>query len=234
MAWSRVTGDVFGGAGANGGSTSPGVNTSGADTLFIVEGKYAGGTLQAPTDAYSNIYTGLTALTSFEPYLRIWYKTNAAVGSNHTVTSNGGSSYPSFEFEAWAGGDLSSPFDQQVTASGSGTSLASGNTPNLTADDELVIVGTDGYLTDTSSVDTGFTLRNHVAYGPSNNESSALATKVLSGGNGSPTSATANYAGSAAASQIAVASFKAAAGGGGGGSSIVPIVDRQYRARWAA
>ncbi len=217
MGWSRIGGDVFLGAGANGGSNASGFDTSGADTLFVVEGTYIGGTLQTIRDNYSNTWYGLTAVTdSGEPRLRLWYAKNAIVGPNHIVTSDGSTSYSSFSFDAWAGGDLTAPFDQEAGLATSPTSAAFSNfTPfNLAANDELVIAGAVSFNTGTvTSVDTGFTIRNQSPYQAGTNEGSCLATKVLSGGGGSTTSATANLSGLALTGICLIGTFKAATGG---------------------
>jgi len=217
MAWGRIIGGKFPGSGANGGTLSPGIDITGSDTLFLAEGKYDGGTQQAPTDNLGNTgnYAGLTAQDSgLEALCRLWYVKNAIVGSNYQPVSNGTGSYPSFCVDAWSGGDLSAPYDGNENGAASGISVTSIDTGSITPNEAGALViailaaggtGTQGV----GSISAGFTLQNTVDYVSGNNEGATLATQVL----GAPSAVDCNFTAFLtifATSAAAIAAFKPA------------------------
>jgi hypothetical protein len=106
--------------------------------------------------------------------MTFWYSKNPTAGTGHTATySPGGNIYPSIQFWAFSGADLTAPFDQENTngTASSVTTLSPGSiTP--TENDELVICniglsGTSGTPTDDASLlgKIGTTFTTSVAEG---------------------------------------------------------------------
>jgi hypothetical protein len=129
--------------GINGGTTS-GIDTTGADALFVVLSYYSGLSPDpVVTDNKGNgTFSELTAYESNDRGVQIFYKANATVGSGHTFTCSSGAIFaPLVKVHAFSGVHLSAPFDVENGAfTASGTSLAPGSiTP--TGSGRLVISG---------------------------------------------------------------------------------------------
>lgn len=125
------------------------------------------------------------------------------------------------------GGDTTTLFSNTASANGTGTPATVDCT---SAADELVMDNLLSGVETSVTVGSGQTERWNRTYTPGGafgaGSTEAGATTVTM-------SWARNTIGTDYGWALCAASFKAAAGGGGG-SSIVPIVDRQYRARWAA
>lgn len=150
------------------GGTSDALDTTGADFLVAIVGRYNAGGSTTPTDSKGNSWTGLTEEGgSTYAAVRIFYSIPSSVGSGHTVTYSAGGSYSSISFLAFSGVAQSSAFDVENRASGSGTSLNTGSvTPGQ--DDSLFVTGfgesfggSSGY-----ALDLGFTVAGTALYAP--------------------------------------------------------------------
>lgn len=155
-------------------TTTPSINTTGADLLVAVCSDYdTGATL---TDSKSNTWASLTVQTA-TVRARIMYAKNATVGSGHTFTLAGAGLFPSLEVAAFSGSDLTSPFDvENGAASASASSLAPGSITPGSAN-ELVVSGlsTQG-ASGTKSIDVLSILDQVVGLG--SNFDSALAYEI--------------------------------------------------------
>ena len=222
-----------GAGGTQYGVTSSSLDTTGADLLICVASwYYAVNSTDTMSDSKGNTWTALTLSGTTTSRCRIFYSTNSpTVGSGHTFTfSPGGSGagyaiYPSINVLAVSGAHATSPFDQQNTNSGSGTSLSTGSvTP--TENSELLIAGIVRGQANSASIDGGFTISSQVNYNGGMNMGGALAYLIQS------TAAAANPSFSRISndslSRTVIATFKAASPGGGGGS-ILPFMNFYLR-----
>lgn len=139
-------------AGTNGDVTSAAINSTGANFLVAL-GSYFGGGSNSIVDSKSNTWTPGTLYTDTVVAARVYYCVPSSVGSGHTVTFTG--SLPSVGFAAFSNVNAS-PFDNEVGATGSSTSVAGGSiTPS--ANGGLIIAGMCGLCT-TGSIDSSFNL----------------------------------------------------------------------------
>lgn len=194
--------------GASGGSTTPSINTTGADLIVvgIVQTRLNTATL---TDSKSNIWTAIGTLqNSGQEAVQLFYCSPPTVGSGHTFTVTGTSSFSSAFVQAFSG-SASTPLDQQ-TGNNSGAaalSIASGSiTP--TQDNEVICVmyGNEGSA-GSQAMDSGVTITDIQGIsGPA--WGSSMGYKVQTA------AAAINVTGSTATNatnSIAIASFKAPA-----------------------
>ena len=192
----------------SGGTTSAGVDTTGADLLVMVVCYFSGAAAPTVSDSKGNTWTALTAVQSTgggaNNKTQIYYAKNPTVGSGHTFTASGASSFASLTAAAYSGCDTAAPFDQQ---NGTADSTQPGSvTP--TQDNELVVTGLGGDVATYTSVNGGFTLRNSVGVSAGNYFGTGLADLVQT------TAAAANptwTVNSVTNSGNVIATFKAAA-----------------------
>jgi hypothetical protein len=145
--------------GPNGGTTGT-MNSTGATLLVawvVDEGAIT------VSDSKSNTWTALTAGTTGGISGQFFYVANPTVGSGHTCTLSGSSSFSTIVCAAYSNVVTTSPFDQETGAVVAGTSLATGSlTP--AANNSLIVTGYGGAATGTTgSVDSGFTLNQYQA-----------------------------------------------------------------------
>lgn len=168
---------------AGGGTTPTGIDTTGANAIFIVSYSYQGtgsGPLNNPTDNKGNTYTQRAILktspTGFQ--IELWECISPTVGTGHTFTRTGSNIYASFDVLAVSGLATTSFFGGSVTAtiaSGAGTAQAGSVTP--TSNGSLVLSAylfSDG-MTGTASIDSGFTITDQQPAGTGTTEGGALA-----------------------------------------------------------
>lgn len=209
-------------AGSSGGTT-PGVITTGADLMVAVYSWYNGGTRPTLSDSKSNTWTQIGtdqagAITSVAMY----YVASPTVGSGHTCTISGASSFSSLEIEAWSG-SAASPFDQTSQAA---AYQAGSVTP--TQDNELLVAGVAGQDTqNVTAIDLGFTISDNNAYSAGNNEAGAMAYLVETTAAAKNPTWTTPGAGNATATIIST--FKAAAGGATPKPSTLPMMGAELK-----
>jgi hypothetical protein len=204
---------------ATGNSVTTGaIDTTGADLLILQLESFLSATEPTVSDSKGNTWTPLTAYgTGVNTRTRIFYSVNPTVGSGHTFTATGLSTFPSIVASAWSGADTATPFDQEngATIAASSTSAQTGSvTPS--EDGELIIAawGHDSATTGTPSVNGGFTL---LEAAPNNGQAFGIAQAYLIQTSAAAANPTLSWTGGTAGS-TAIATFKAAAGGGGGGN----------------
>ncbi len=154
------------------GVTSNAIDTTGATLLIVVEGFYGLGTTPTISDSKSNSWTGLSVGNGSNNNSEIWYSIPTSVGSGHTFTVSGTGAYPSVDAASFSGTKSSSVFDVQ---SASGNNITGSITP--TRDNSVLIAG-GATSADYTSVDSGFTLLDHIANSGGNCVGSALAYLV--------------------------------------------------------
>jgi hypothetical protein len=231
MSWSLIA-HLAAQSSTNSTFTSSSIDTTGADTLFVEVSWYDGaGGGAVLTDSKSNTWTALTARTNTSQSTsrsQMYYAQNATVGSGHTFTLTGTTSFPSFAMAAFSGGDLSAPYDSGFGeivgyADGPATITLSSTTP--TNDNSLIISSIqDQDGTNTVSV-TQVTITD---YNPrvANSLGSGLAYLIqTSKAASSPVWSNFNSGNSYTATQQA---FIAAAGGGGGATVSSQMVKQLY------
>lgn len=218
MAIAYVTG-VTANLGVNGGTTSS-VDSTGASLLVVVVSSYDLSSEPTLTDSKGNTWTGLTAQGpgGSNQRVRIFYAANPTVGSSHTFTLSGSTTYSSVSALAFSGAKTASPFDQQNGATGGSTSLATGSvTPS--EDGELVVAGIALDSAPSSlTIDSGFSTPAVVYFlgGSSYGVGSAYKIQTTAAAV-NPTWSWTGSSGQAAA----IATFKVAAGG----ASVIKTVD---------
>lgn len=155
MAYSLVS-HIEHSSGANGG-TSSSINTTGANFVVINVAWYNGATADvAISDSNGNTWTPLTKVVNGAYSNRLFYCASPAVGSGHTFTVAGTSTYPSMQVQAFSG-SVAVPHDQESTNTASGTSVSAGSiTPSENGC--ILITGMVGPDLSTSvTIDNGFT-----------------------------------------------------------------------------
>jgi hypothetical protein len=214
MAFSFIAG--VGVQGSQTGGTTAAINTTGADLIVLILASVSGGGSASISDSKSNTWTPRTdqGHGSNGGGSRIYDCVPTSVGSGHTFTASAAFMYGGIFVLSFSGAHAS-PFDQQNTNTGTGTTIQPGSvTPS--EGNELIVFGAGALENgiDISSVNTG-TLGSHaagvtaasygggIAYLIQTSASAVNPTITLSGSSG----VTAN-----------IATYKSAAGGGGGGN----------------
>lgn len=144
--------------GASGGTTSA-FDTTGSDILFLCVG-YLGISSGPPTisDSKGNTWVPLTKYELQFAGSRIYYCIAPTVGSGHTVTATGSSTYASVYVAGFSGAEQASPFDAENGATdASAASIATGSV-SPSEDGELVIAFLASQLgaADNPTIDGGF------------------------------------------------------------------------------
>jgi hypothetical protein len=213
MAFSFIAG--VGVAGAEGGGTTAAINTTGADLIVLIRSGVSGG--GAISDSKGNTWTARTnqAHGSNGGGTRIYDCAAPSVGSGHTFTVAAGSVFGGIYVLAFSGAHAS-PFDQQSTGTGTGTTIQPGSvTP--TEGNELVVFGAGALeaTIDISSVNVG-TLGSHAAGVDGVNYGGGIAHLIQT--SASAVNPTITLSGSSGVTAN-IATYKSAAGGGGGGGN---------------
>lgn len=210
MAYSLV-GSVNVPGGANGG-TSGSLDTTGATLLVAQVASYAGSAAPAFSDSKGNTWSALTTYASAEdPRTIIYYVVNPTVGTGHTFTTSGASSYCVAGIEAWSGGDTTSPFDVENgnALTGSHTTIQPGSvTPSQNGSLIVSSFGGDRFAS-SISIDSGFTTTEVDNGVGGTNIGGALAYLVQ--GSAAAINPTWSYAASTYGAAAAIAVFKPAA-----------------------
>ena len=199
-------------AGNPSGATTGSINTTGANLIVFCIASYISSTLSI-SDSKGNTWSTLTrywnAATENVSIL-IAYCYGPSVGSGHTFSVSGGSSYASIAVAAFSGAPAS-PLDQQngSDASGSSSTVQPGSiTP--TQNNELIVsaVGIDGNG-NTPTVDSSISITDTAAWSGGNNFGISLGYRVQSAA--AAINPTWTLSGSSPGMAPAIASFKSAA-----------------------
>jgi hypothetical protein len=225
VAYSRLAHNKGSGATS---ATTTAIDSTGANLIVIWVAWYFNLETFTLSDSASNTWTSLTKVSNSNGGRgQFFYCYNPTTSATHTVTASSGNNLYFAVCVAAYSGSTASPFDVENGASGTASTLATGNiTPGF--DNELVVAGgmtgDGGHTID--SINGGFTILDNVAAVGSATTGGALADLIQT----TATTAGPTWTFSAAGTYnvAAIASFKAAAGGGGGGKAI-PIFHRAAR-----
>lgn len=126
--------------GANGGTTSS-VDSTGGNLVVVAVSSYDLTSAPTVSDSKGNTYNALTARVYAGSHrVQLFYAENATVGSGHTFTVTGSTSYASISVNVFSGAKSSGAFDQQNGAAGANSPASTGSvTP--TEDNEVVVAG---------------------------------------------------------------------------------------------
>lgn len=207
MSYSLIANTSAGGSSST--VTTGAIETTGADLLIVVVGRYQAESAASLIDSKGNSWTELTQSEEVgSARCSIFYCQGGTVGLNHTFTYEGTSVYVSVAVAAFSG-SAATPFDQENGASSPSTnSLATGSiTPS--EDNELVIAGFSSNSGETISINASMTITDQEPYVGGNSFSVALAyiIQTTAGAINPSWSWT-----STAAAAARIASFKASAG----------------------
>ena len=158
------------------GVTSSSIDTTGADFLVMVVGAYKS---FPPTvsDSKSNTWSALTLRDSGDSArILIYYVANPTVGTGHTFTLTGSSSYGSMCVHAFSGAKLTSPFDvENGVTGGVDTSRAPGSITPSENNELLITGGTQDAIVSNLAIGSSYTLADNVYTGSGTNFASSLA-----------------------------------------------------------
>lgn len=200
-------------AAGSGGVTSAAIDTSGANLLVAVACYNHGATITF-SDSKSNTWNKLTNQDTSGASAVIYWSTPTSVGSGHTFTVAGTSSFSTFAVGAFSSALASSPFDVQTGGFTSSTvTQATGNvTPTVTNEILIAGLGWNGASSPLPTVSNGFTVLDNADFLTSKNFGVSLAYKIQT----SIVTEGTTFTKQAPANNMAavIASFKAAVGGG--------------------
>lgn len=194
--------------GANGGTTDA-VDTTGANLIVLSVSSYTLGTSPTISDSKSNSWIALTPqeTASTGGRIRLYYCTNPTVGSGHTFTAIGTTSFAAIEEIAYSGA-ATSPYDQESGAN-TGALLSSLQPGSITPfENNCVLVTAVNFVFGSSiTIDSGFAAST-IDFSSGNNFAMGIADLVQT------TAGAVNPAWSDGSQTIAtvMASFKAASG----------------------
>jgi len=159
-------------------ATTPAINTTGADEIIIALAFY-GSVVPTLTDNKGNTWIPRpTYITSGGgPFnIKLYYCQSPTVGSGHTFSTAGASTYNSLAVVA-VSGSVASPFDVENSNAGATvSSLQPGSiTPGL--NNELVVTAIC-VSSEATTIDSGFTLHDHVPNTASQYVGVSLATLI--------------------------------------------------------
>ncbi len=199
------------------GATTAGINTTGADFLVVAVACYSAGpaTLSDLVGGNSNTWTPLTLRDDGVDTTQFYYCKPAFVGSGHTFTVAGASSFSGLCVQAWSGAAAASPADQQNGATtGGATSLATGSITPSQANCLVVASLCTNLNTDFSTagaINGGFTISNRLDSSPGVGFAHGMAYLVQT----SAVAANPTWSWTSSnAAAAAIASFKDVGGGG--------------------
>ena len=219
--------DRIEGLGTNGGASGA-EDTTGADLLIVVGSWYDGSTADVTiSDSKSNNWSALTKQVNglIDQSTRIWYSQGGTVGSGHTFTLSGSSTFPAIGIYAFSG-VAASPFDVEVGGDG-GTDVEAMNAGEMTpTQDGEVVISAMGWFSATSGAAvSGYTVQMVANTGGVN---VGLGTAYQIQTTATATNPAWTWTGPAAPT-FRNATFKAASGGGGGGGTVPAIINSPIR-----
>lgn len=161
------------------GTTSAGINTTGANLIVIHVSSYSSAAAPTISDSNTNTWTALTEYNAGDAVSRgrLYYCYSPVVGSGHTFTSSGGTSYSSISVLAFSGTTGSSA----DTSNGAGSPTVSTKQPGSitpSGNNMVVVTGLNFNSGSPASIDSPFTLQTQVAPTGSNNFGAAIAYEI--------------------------------------------------------
>lgn len=141
-----------------GGSTTSGIDTTGATLLVAVAPYYTTATMTM-SDSKSNTWVQIGTYGGTDPKVGVWYVKNpTSVGTSHTFSCLGTGSYASIAVSAYSGTDTSALVDQSA-----GANAASPGSITPSVNDCVVVAVLGMHGANAPTIDSGFTLTNGMA-----------------------------------------------------------------------
>lgn len=190
--------------------TSIGINTSGANALFVAVCDYQAAGAGVLTDSYSNTWVARTSYNvPSQTRVTIYYCLSATVGTGHTFTNThttGGPNYPSIYVCAFSGVAVSSAFDVENGSGASSVASIQPGSATPSINNELVLSAVCYEQTDTISVDSSFTISDQFPNVGANALGGAFAYKIQT--TAGPENPTFSWISTSTAVCASIASFK--------------------------
>lgn len=201
--------------GSNGTTTSA-INTTGASLLVAFVG-FVFNNAAVISDSYGNTWTPLTFhLGVNNCTTQIFYVQNPTVGTGHTFSETGTSTYPALSVAAFSGTATSSVFDVQNGTNPVGATTFQPGSVTPSQNNSLIVTGFDndqGSSAQDTTINSGFTITDQNGYGFGVNEGGGLAYLVQT--TAAPVNPTWTMSTAALGAGSAIAVFKPAAGSPG-------------------
>lgn len=199
-------------------TTTDAIDTTGADFIVVAIGYDNSQPKPTITDSKGNSWSARTAYLSGGSVVNVclFYCRPSSVGSGHTFTSTAaGGMYGPVAALAFSG-SVASPYDQESGTGNTATSIQPGSiTPS--EDNCLLITALAYESSDTTSIDSGFTISNQIDFSAGASYGLALAYLIQT----SAAAANPTWSRSGAQKNAAtMATFKAAAAAGFGGGHL--------------
>lgn len=178
---SYIASSAFAGGSTNSNGFNTGANFNAAGGNFIcgVLSYLDFGTTPTISDG-TNTYSYCTTYAQVTTKERLFYCANATCSNGMTITVTGNGTFPSIVVAAFANVKTSSPFDQENGQGGTGLTSIQPGSAMPGADNELLILGFNGYvLNETISISgTGWTKLAQKNSDGSNNVCAAFGYKI--------------------------------------------------------
>jgi len=193
------------------GVTTDGVDTTGATSIQLAVSSYHIAPMPTISDSKGNTYTALSSYNDGTERIQMFYVENPTVGSGHTFTASGLSSFASIAVAAFKGGATSSSFDVENGNFSTGVTTVTTGSITPTQNNELILAAVNfNAAGDTVSINSGLNVLAQFAPGSGTNFGVALAAKTLGTAVAiNPTWTAGSVSGGMAAS---IAAFKLAGG----------------------
>lgn len=173
MAFSLIASTAAGSVDAGASVTTAAINTTGANLLVAAITRWTGGTATL-TDSKGNTWTALTENTYTTVGCRLYYCVNPTVGTGHTFSESGTTTYATLCVAAFASGATSATLDQSATNGDGNTFLDVGPlTPSTSG--QLIITALGFDVNEVVAINSGFTITNQVALAAGQHEGGAMA-----------------------------------------------------------
>lgn len=161
--------------------TTSAIDTTSVTFLVAAVGFFSAISL---TDSKSNSWTCITIQTntSSNTSEKICYVVNPIVGSGHTFTLTGATTYGSIAVQGFTG-NASTPLDQQTGTTGVGSATWQAGNVAPTQDNELALAAySQAAVVGTMTIDSGFSITDQTPVGSGAHFGIALAYKILGAG----------------------------------------------------
>lgn len=138
------------GSGGAGGSTTPGINTSGANLIVVFVSSF--NAAATPTDFYSNTYTPLTTYSNSTSRGTLYYCYSPTTGSGHTVSDS--AAFATIAVACFSNTTL--VFDTGTGAGGGGSGTVQPGSITPASNNEVLVTGLEFNVAASCSINGGF------------------------------------------------------------------------------
>ncbi len=147
------------------GVTTGSANTTGATLIVVAVASHepsAEPTLSDLVGGNSNTWVPITVVNGVGPRMHVYYAASPIVGSGHTFTVTGTSSFPSVAAIWFSGSHASVPFDQQNGAEVSGVTSGQPGSITPSEDGEVIVAAMGTASAGSYSIDSPFTAEENL------------------------------------------------------------------------